>query len=173
MLDHLDTCISRLGEQRVGREVDGRTVVFPWGLVGRGYVIGDAGQADRVRRLLNREHVLLIPAVILAALVLGWRAGLAAAVLALVAHAVAVAAIFRRGEAERVERTVVQALGQVAHGRWRGGLCLKALAAAAVAVYAGGLAWAGLMPLGIAMAAGFGLVAAIHLGAIAVTARGR
>jgi hypothetical protein len=171
LLDNLDSCISRLGDQPVGRELEGRTVFFPWGLIGRGYVLDGEDRARRVRLLLNREHVLLVPTIILIAVGLSWRAGLAAAAAGLVVHAVAVAMLLRGSE--RVERTFVQALAQVADGRWRGGLWLKAVAAAAVAVYGGGIAYAGFLPRGIVMAAGFGLVAAIHFGALLATLGGR
>jgi hypothetical protein len=134
-------------------------------------VLAEGDHARRVRLLLNREHVLLVPTVILIALGLGWRAGLAAAAVGLVVHGVAFAVLLRGSE--RVERTFFQALAQVADGRWRGGLWLKAMAAAAVAVYRGGIAYAGFLPLGITMAAGFGLVAAINLGALLVTLGGR
>lgn len=172
MLTPLETCISRLGEQPVGRNITGRTVFFPWGLVGRGYVLDSEEQAGRVRRLLNREHFLLAPAVILAALTLGWGAGIVGAAIALIGHGAAVAVLFR-GAIERVDRTLADALAERARGRWRGGLWLKAGAAAALAVYGAGLVSAGFLPLGIAVAAGSGLVAAINLGALVVTAGGR
>jgi hypothetical protein len=173
MLSHLDICVSRLGEQPIGQNFAGRMVFFPWGLIGRGYVLGGPDQVDRIRRLLNREHFFLIPAVLLTALALGWQAGLMAAAVGLTVHGAAVAAIFRGGQTDRVERTLAQALAGVAAGRWRAGLWLKAGAAAALAVFGWGVAAAGALPVGIAMAAGFGLVAAIHIGAIWVTAGGR
>ena len=56
---------------------DGRTIFFPWGAIGKGYVLESKEQIERFRTWMKRCHMITLVISILSAQTFGFPAGLA------------------------------------------------------------------------------------------------
>ncbi|MCB1682095.1 MAG: hypothetical protein H6858_09520 [Rhodospirillales bacterium] len=46
------------------KDVAGNSVFYPWGIMGRGYVIRSAAEEERLRRSVKRMYIIMLPVVV-------------------------------------------------------------------------------------------------------------
>lgn len=95
---------------------DGRTVFFPWGMLGHGYALASPEEAQKLRRQIKSYVIVSVVLIVVVLLPLGWLAGLAVGTPLILFYLVWMFSLLRRLQRSDVRMSVTEGLQAQASG---------------------------------------------------------